>query len=38
VPLWLDEGLAQIFETALVEAGELRVGHAERSRLATRST
>jgi hypothetical protein len=33
-PLWLDEGLAQIFETAVVEAGELRVGHADRDRLA----
>jgi hypothetical protein len=34
VPLWLNEGLAQIFETALVEAGELRVGHADPDRLA----
>ena len=34
LPRWLNEGLAQIFETALVEAGELRVGHAERERLA----
>jgi hypothetical protein len=33
VPIWLNEGLAQVFETALVEAGELRVGHAERTRL-----
>ncbi|HEY8503558.1 MAG TPA: DUF1570 domain-containing protein, partial [Gemmataceae bacterium] len=33
MPRWLDEGLAQIFETALVEAGELRVGHADRRRL-----
>lgn len=33
VPRWLNEGLAQIFETALVEAGELRVGHADRRRL-----
>jgi hypothetical protein len=30
VPRWLNEGLAQIFETALVEAGELRVGHVEK--------
>lgn len=29
VPIWLNEGLAQIFETALIEAGELRVGHAD---------
>jgi hypothetical protein len=33
VPRWLNEGLAQIFETALVEAGELRVGHADSDRL-----
>ena len=26
VPAWLDEGLAQVFETALVEGGELRLG------------
>jgi hypothetical protein len=34
VPHWLDEGLAQIFETALLEAGELRVGCADPDRLA----
>jgi hypothetical protein len=34
VPLWLNEGLAQVFETAFVEAGELRVGHADKDRLA----
>ncbi len=33
VPRWLNEGLAQIFETAIFEAGELRVGHADRVRL-----
>jgi hypothetical protein len=33
VPRWLNEGLAQVFETALVEAGELRVGHADARRL-----
>lgn len=33
VPRWLNEGLAQIFETAVVEAGELRVGHADADRL-----
>ncbi len=33
-PRWLNEGLAQIFESAFVEAGELRVGHADRDRLA----
>jgi hypothetical protein len=32
-PRWLNEGLAQIFETALVEAGELRIGHADGERL-----
>jgi hypothetical protein len=34
VPHWLNEGLAQIFETAIVEVGELRVGHADAARLA----
>jgi hypothetical protein len=34
LPRWLDEGLAQIFETAVVEAGELRIGHADPDRLA----
>ena len=33
VPRWLNEGLAKIFETAFVEAGELRIGHADRNRL-----
>ena len=33
LPRWLNEGLAQIFETAVVEAGELRVGHADPIRL-----
>jgi len=33
LPRWLNEGLAQIFETAIVEAGELRVGHADKERL-----
>lgn len=33
VPRWLNEGLAQIFETAIVEAGELRLGHADAERL-----
>jgi hypothetical protein len=34
LPLWFNEGLAQIFETAIVEVGELRVGHADEERLA----
>ncbi|MGL4550992.1 MAG: DUF1570 domain-containing protein [Gemmataceae bacterium] len=34
VPVWLNEGLAQIFEAAIVEVGELRVGHADPERLA----
>ncbi|HEV3204334.1 MAG TPA: DUF1570 domain-containing protein [Gemmataceae bacterium] len=34
IPRWLNEGLAQIFETAIVEAGELRVGHADPERLS----
>ncbi len=29
LPRWLNEGYAQIFETAVIEAGELRVGHAD---------
>jgi hypothetical protein len=33
VPRWLNEGLAQIFETAILEGGELRVGHADPKRL-----
>ena len=34
LPRWLNEGMAQVFETALVEAGDLRIGHAEPDRLA----
>jgi hypothetical protein len=33
LPRWLNEGLAQLFETAVVEAGELRIGHADADRL-----
>lgn len=33
LPRWLNEGLAQVFETAIFEAGELRIGHADRPRL-----
>jgi hypothetical protein len=33
LPLWLNEGLAQLFETAILEAGELRVRHADPARL-----
>ena len=33
LPSWLNEGLAQIFETAVVEAGELRADHADAGRL-----
>jgi hypothetical protein len=33
VPAWLDEGLAQIFETALVEGGELQLGQPDPGRL-----
>lgn len=35
VPRWLNEGLAQIFETAILEAGDLRVGHVNKERLQT---
>ncbi len=34
VPPWLDEGLAQVFETAPVEGGEVRLGAADPARLA----
>lgn len=33
LPRWFNEGLAQVFETSVVEAGELRADHADRSRL-----
>jgi hypothetical protein len=33
LPRWLNEGLAQIFETAVVEAGELRADHPDTERL-----
>src|SRR5262249_10955300 len=32
-PRWLNEGLAQVFEEALIEGGELRVGHIDAQRL-----
>jgi hypothetical protein len=38
VPRWLNEGLAQIFETSFIEGGELRVGHADKVRLAEAQT
>ncbi len=33
LPRWLNEGLAQLFETAVVEAGELRADHVDPARL-----
>lgn len=33
LPRWLNEGMAQVFETAIFEAGELRIGHTDRGRL-----
>ncbi len=33
LPTWFNEGLAQLFESSFVEAGELRIGHAERKKL-----
>lgn len=33
LPRWLNEGLAQVFETAVVEAGELRADHPDGDRL-----
>ncbi len=32
LPHWFNEGLAQIFETAIVEVGELRIGHTDSER------
>jgi hypothetical protein len=32
-PRWLNEGLAQIFETGVLEVGEFRVGHVDHDRL-----
>ncbi|MBY0230766.1 MAG: DUF1570 domain-containing protein [Gemmataceae bacterium] len=34
VPVWLNEGLAQVFESAIVEAGEMRIGHADPAKVA----
>jgi len=34
LPAWLDEGLAQVFETGLLEAGELRLDAPDPRRLA----
>ncbi len=34
LPRWLDEGLAQVFEGALVEAGELRADYPDPQRLS----
>lgn len=34
LPRWLNEGLAQVFETAVVEAGEVRADHPDPARLA----
>ncbi|GBD36520.1 hypothetical protein HRbin36_01645 [bacterium HR36] len=33
VPRWFNEGLAQIFETAIVETGDIRIGHIDGERL-----
>lgn len=33
LPRWLNEGLAQMFETAVIEAGELQVGLADKGRV-----
>jgi hypothetical protein len=33
VPVWLNEGLAQLFETAIVEVGELRADRADPERV-----
>ena len=33
MPRWFNEGLAQIFEKAIFEVGELRIGHAEKEQV-----
>jgi hypothetical protein len=33
LPRWFNEGLAQIFEAAVFEVGELRIGHAEKEQV-----
>lgn len=33
LPRWMNEGLAQLFEDPVIEAGELRIGHADVDRL-----
>lgn len=33
VPVWLNEGLAEIFDSAFLDGDELRLGHADRERL-----
>ncbi len=38
LPHWFNEGLAQIFETAIMEVGELGVGHADPTCLAALRT
>jgi hypothetical protein len=38
LPRWLNEGLAQIFETAFLDGAELRVGHADAARLTRAQT
>lgn len=38
LPVWLDEGLAQVIETAPVELGELRLDAPDAERLATLQT
>ena len=37
LPRWLYEGLAQVFETAVVEVGELRADHPDKERLQPRA-
>ncbi|MFL5241748.1 MAG: DUF1570 domain-containing protein [Gemmataceae bacterium] len=38
VPVWLNEGLAEIFDSAFLDGDELRIGHCDRERLKRAKT
>ncbi|HEV3236530.1 MAG TPA: DUF1570 domain-containing protein [Gemmataceae bacterium] len=33
VPIWLNEGLAEVFDSSFLDGNELRIGHADKERL-----